>query len=61
MLYSGIVAVFACYTFCSTKGKCSTAQIAIAQKAVFHPNPKIRCLVLDDFQKKNVSKEIFCF
>ena len=37
----------------SMEGKGSTAQILIARKPVFQPNPKIRCLVLDNFQKKN--------
>jgi hypothetical protein len=44
-------------------GKCSTARIAIAQKPGFQPN-KIRCLILDIFQKKKkiiISKEIFRF
>ena len=51
-------------TFCQTlyfkltshckqrEGKGSTARIAIAQKLGFQPNPKIRCFVLDNFQKK---------
>jgi hypothetical protein len=38
------------------KGKWSTARNSSARKPVFQPNPKIRCLVLDYFQKKNYRK-----
>jgi hypothetical protein len=34
----------------------------ICSKTGFQPNPKIRCLDLDNFQKKkNIGKKIFCF
>ena len=42
------------YEHLSQMFKCSTAQIVIARKPVFQPNPKIRCLVLDNFQKKKI-------
>ena len=40
-------------------GKYSTARIAIAQKPDFQQNPNIRCVVFENFQKKNFCKEKF--
>jgi hypothetical protein len=39
------------------KGKWSTAQNSFARKPVFQPNPKIRCIVLDNFQKNFIYKK----